>query len=167
MYLRGSGATVRSECRYESLSQFIKMVCSFQRILARQLPKPDNKAAFQAEIQNNIHSDTSEAIIVATHRPNRDLHEISTSVNSTPIHFLRSNYIDKDIMTFEDTSGGCKCLFSYLAPVFFTCHTARFPTIFHILLTFGPYNVFRRSWNHMAIMIPVAVIYIYSYFSLE
>ena len=40
--------------------------------------------------------------------------------------FLIRNEIDKDIMTFEDTCGGCELLFYSPVTVFYTHHTDRF-----------------------------------------
>ena len=155
---RWAGETVSAEERDEALSRLAKMVWAFQRSLARQLSNPDDEAAFQAELYEKIDPETAKAIIAATHRPNRAMHEISTSVNRLPIHFLRRNEIDKDIMTFEDTCGGCERLFSSPVPVFYTRHTARFLSVWQLLLPFGLFDAFKGSWNHVAMIPSVAVI---------
>ena len=45
--------------------------------LARQFSNPDNKAAFQAELYENIDPETAKAVIAATRCPNCDMHKIS------------------------------------------------------------------------------------------
>ena len=110
------------EERYEVLSKIFKMAWAFQARLAIKLSNLDNRAAFQAEIYKNIKPDTAKAIIAETCRPNHAMHNISALLNCLPIHFLRWNEIDKDIMTFRDTYVGCKSLFYFPVPVLRTHH---------------------------------------------
>ena len=67
-------------------------------------------------------------------------------------------------MTFEYTCGGCKGLFSYPVPVFYTCHTAHLLRVWKLLLSFVLYNTFEGSWKHMAMIMSVAVIYIFLFY---
>ena len=85
----------------------------------------------------NIDPENTKAFIAETHRPNRAMHKIITSFNRLPKQFLGKNEIDKDIITFEDTCGGCKRLFSSPVPIFYTHHTIHLLTVFQILITFG------------------------------
>ena len=66
---------------------------------------------FQDKLYKKIGPEPPKTIIESTNCPNCSMHEISTSVNCLPIHFLRRNDIDKYIMVFEDNCGGCKPLF--------------------------------------------------------
>ena len=50
MGIRWAGETVITEVRDEALSQLVKMVWNFHRIIVRLFSNPDDKAAFQAEI---------------------------------------------------------------------------------------------------------------------
>ena len=134
---RWAGGVVISEERDELLSRLVKIVWAFQRSLARQMSKPDNKASFQAGLYKNINPKTTKAIIAETRRPNFSMHNISTMVNCLPIHFLRRNNIDKDIMLFEDTFEGCERLLSSPVPVFYTHHNDPFLMVWHLLLSFG------------------------------
>ena len=72
------------------------------------MSKLDDKAAFQDKLYENIEPNTSNAIIAATHRPNRAMHDIITSFNSLPIIVLIMNDTDDYIITFKDTCGGCE-----------------------------------------------------------
>ena len=118
-----------AEDRYKLLSILNKMVWDFQRIPSGKLSNPDDKAAFQAKLYEKINPDTNKAIISATHHPNCAMDDIRTLVNSLPIMFLIRNDIDKYIMTFEDTCGGCERLLSSTVPIFYTCHTTCFLTV--------------------------------------
>ena len=93
--------------------------------LARKLYNLDNEVKFQAELYKKIEPKNAKAIIEKTHLPNCAMHKISTLVNLLPIHCLRRNDIDKNIMTFEDKCGVYEFLFSSPVPVFYTHHTAR------------------------------------------
>ena len=77
-----------SEERDEELNQLAKMVWDFQIILARKLYNPNDKAEFQAELNENIDPDTFKPIISETHRPNYVMQKISISVNFLPIYVL-------------------------------------------------------------------------------
>ena len=52
------------------------------------MSNPEDKAKFQAGIYDNIYPETTNSIIAAAHRPNLAMHEIITSVNRLPIHYL-------------------------------------------------------------------------------
>ena len=82
------------------------MVWDFQKIISGQFTNPDDEAAFQANIYKKIDPKTAKVIISATHHPNSAMYDIITLANSLPIMFLRSNEIDKYIMTFEYTCRG-------------------------------------------------------------
>ena len=89
-----------AEERDEVLSQLSNMVWSFQSSPSVQSSNLDNKAESQAKLYENIDPETDKAIITTTHRPNCVMHDIITLVNLLPVHFLRRNEIDKDIMMF-------------------------------------------------------------------
>ena len=137
------------------------MVWKFQRSLSGNFSKPDEEVEVQAEPYKKIYPETSKVIIAANYRPNHAMHKISASINCLPIHILIRNDIDKGIMTFEDTCGGCKRLFTSPVTVFYTCHTSRFLTVCQLLLPFGLYDAFQGSWNHVEMILYIAVIYIF------
>ena len=83
-----AGETVSTEERDEVLSLLVRMVWAFKSILARHFSNPDDKAAVQAEIYENINPKTAKAIIAATHRPNCAMYKITKFVNRLPTHFL-------------------------------------------------------------------------------
>ena len=64
-------------------------------------------------------------------------------------------------MTFEDTIRGYEGIFYSPVTVIYTRHISHFPTIWQLLLPFGLYNAFQVSWNHVEIILPVAMISIF------
>ena len=117
--------------------------------------------AFQAELYKNIDPETAKAIIAATHRPNRAMHEISTSVNHLTIYFLRRYEIENYIIMFEDTFRGCERLPSSPIPVFYNRHNALFLTVCQLILMFGIYNTLLVYYNHVEIIPSVTLISIF------
>ena len=71
----------------EAFIRLVKMVWYFHMILARQLPNPEDEAAFQAKLYRKIDPETTKDIIVATHCPNCAMHKISTQANSLCTYF--------------------------------------------------------------------------------
>ena len=59
---------------------------------------------------------------------------------------------------FEDTCGGYERLFSSPVPVFYTRHTDHLQTVRQLLLPFRIYDAFREFWNHVTMILLVAVI---------
>ena len=94
------------------------------------------------------------------------MQKIITFINRMIIIVLISNDIDKDIITFKDTYGGYKCLFSYTTPLFYTHRTTRFITLWQLILRFILYKTFQVSWNHVAMMLLVEA-FIYYYLALN
>ena len=80
----------------------------------------DNEASFQTELYKKMNPKTANDIIAVTHHPNHSMHKIITLLNHLPIHILIRNEIDKDIMMFEDTFGGCESLLSYPLPFLYS-----------------------------------------------
>ena len=78
---------MRSEERDEVLILLARTIRAFKISLAVNLSNPDDKAAFQANLYENIDPKISKAIIAATHFLNGTIHTISTSVNCMTIFF--------------------------------------------------------------------------------
>ena len=155
------------EIRKESLRRLARAVWSFVRSLKRHLSNPDeDEEPFRAELYEKLPTEMADAIIAAVHRPNRAMFEISCAVNDLPMHFMRRNEIDKDVIIFEDTCGGSERLFSSPVPIFYTRHTARFLSAWLLLLPLALYEPFKGTWNHIG-MVPAATIISIFLFGIE
>lgn len=154
------------EKRKAALKRLARSVWSFVRSLKRHLSDPADEADFQAELYEKLPQEQADAIIAAVHRPNRAMFEISCAVNDLPMHFMRRNEIDKDVIIFEDTCGGSERLFSSPVPIFYTRHTARFLSAWLLLLPFALYQPFENTWNHIG-MVPAAFVISIFLFGIE
>ncbi|KAL7538924.1 hypothetical protein ACHAXR_009602 [Thalassiosira sp. AJA248-18] len=149
------------------LGQVSLMTWAFVRSMKRHLSPPDeDEDDFVAEIQARLTPDQAEAIISATHRPNRALFDLSVAIEKLPMHFVRKNSINQNLSIFEDTLGGSERLLSSPVPLFYTRHTARFLSTWLIILPFALYEPFANSWNHI-VMIPATAFISVCLFGIE
>jgi len=124
---------------------------AFVRSMKRHLSPPsEDEDAFVAELYERLPADQAEKIINAVHRPNRALHDLSCSIDRLPMHFMRKNQINGALSIFEDTLGGCERLLSSPVPLVYSRHTARFLSLWLLLLPFALWEPFKGSWNHAA-----------------
>mmetsp|Transcript_2474 Transcript_2474/g.3468 ORF Transcript_2474/g.3468 Transcript_2474/m.3468 type:complete len:437 (+) Transcript_2474:186-1496(+) len=135
--------------REEDLKRVSLCTWAFVRSMKRHLSPPaEDEEDFKAELYERLPADQAEKIIAATHRPNRALHDLSCAIDRLPMHFMRKNQINDAVTIFEDTLGGCERLLSSPVPVFYSRHTARFLSVWLLLLPLALYEPFKDSWNH-------------------
>jgi len=92
----GSGKQIDPAVRAEDLRQVSLMTWAFVRSMKRHLSPPaEDEADFEAEIRARLSPDQAEAIVTATHRPNRALFDLSCAIDRLPMHFMRKNEINK------------------------------------------------------------------------
>jgi len=145
------GIPVDPEKRSEDLRQVSLMTWAFVRSMKRHLSPPaQDEADYVAEIKGKLSPSQADAMISATHRPNRALYDLSVAIDRLPMHFMRKNEINKNLSIFEDTLGGSERLLSSPVPLFYTRHTARFLSTWLLLLPLAMYEPFKGSWNHVA-----------------
>lgn len=149
------------------LGQVSLMTWAFVRSMKRHLSPPaEDEEDFVAEINSRLNPEQADAIISATHRPNRALYDLSVAIEKLPMHFVRKNEINKNLSIFEDTLGGCERLLSSPVPLFYSRHTARFLATWLLALPLGLYAPFANSWNHAA-MIPATAFISVCLFGIE
>jgi putative membrane protein len=136
--------------RQEDLERVSLCTWAFVRSMKRHLSPPaEDEEDFKAELYERLPAAQAEKIIAATHRPNKALHDLSCAIDRLPMHFLRKNQINTAVSIFEDTLGGCERLLSSPVPVFYSRHTARFLSVWLILLPLALWEPFAGSWNHV------------------
>ena len=136
------------------LGQVSLMTWAFVRSMKRHLSPPDeDEDDYVAEIKARLTPDQADGIISAAHRPNRALYDLSVAIEKLPMHFVRRNAINTNLSIFEDTLGGSERLLSSPIPIFYSRHTARFVSVWLLLLPFALWEPFANSWNH-SVMIP-------------
>jgi len=130
-------------------------------------PPGEDEEDFIAELKSSrLTPEQADAIISATHRPNRALYDLSVAIEKLPMHFMRKNEINKNLSIFEDTLGGSERLLSSPVPLFYSRHTARFISVWLLFLPFALYSQFGDSWNHI-VMIPATALISLFLFGIE
>jgi len=149
------------------LGQVSLMTWAFVRSMKRHLSPPqEDEDVFVSEIKSRLAPMQADAIISATHRPNRALYDLSVAIEKLPMHFMRKNAINNNLSIFEDTLGGSERLLSSPVPLFYSRHTARFLTSWLLVLPLGLYSQFGNSWNHV-MMIPATAFISVCLFGIE
>ncbi|KAL7536531.1 hypothetical protein ACHAXR_009275 [Thalassiosira sp. AJA248-18] len=149
------------------LGQVSLMTWAFVRSMKRHLSPPDeDEEDYLTEIKSRLTPEQADALISATHRPNRALYDLSVAIEKLPMHFVRKNSINQNLSIFEDTLGGCERLLSSPVPLFYSRHTARFLATWLLALPFGLYAPFANSWNHW-VMIPATAFISVCLFGIE
>ncbi|KAL7508578.1 hypothetical protein ACHAXN_005649 [Cyclotella atomus] len=163
----GSLAPIDPAKRAYDLQQISLCTWAFVRSMKRHLSPPDeDEADFQLELRSRLGPEQAQAIIDANHRPNRALYDLSVAIENLPMHFLRKDMINTNLSIFEDTLGGSERLLSSPIPLVYSRHTARFLSIWLLLLPLALYEPFKDSWNHIA-MIPATAFISVCLFGIE
>jgi predicted membrane chloride channel (bestrophin family) len=150
------------------LGQVSLFTWAFVRSMKRHLSPPaEDEEDYIAELKSSgLTPEQADAIISATHRPNRALYDLSVAIEKLPMHFMRKNEINKNLSIFEDTLGGSERLLSSPVPLFYSRHTARFISVWLLFLPFALYSQFGDSWNHVT-MIPATALISLFLFGIE
>jgi predicted membrane chloride channel (bestrophin family) len=158
---------VPPEERQQDLQQVALCTWAFVRAMKRHLsPEKEDEEAFQAELFEKLPPLQAKMIIAAAHRPNRALQDLSYAIDNLPMHFLRKNEIQKAVTIFEDDLGSSERLLTSPVPLFYSRHTARFLSVWLLLLPFALYDPFSASWNHIA-MVPATTVLSVFLFGIE
>jgi predicted membrane chloride channel (bestrophin family) len=149
---------VTDEQRKEDLKALSLATWSFVRAMKRHLsPESEDEADFRRELYDRLPEAQAKAIIDAAHRPNRALFDLSVAIENLPMHFMRKNEVHKAVTIFEDNLGSSERLLTSPVPLFYTRHTARFLSVWLLLLPLALWEPFAGSWNHIA-MIPATAL---------
>ena len=147
-YYDRSGRT--DEQREEDLKQVALATWSFVRSMKRHLsPEQEDEEDFKRELYERLPAAQADCIINAPHRPNRALYDLSMTIENLPIHFLRKNELHQAVTIFEDNLGSSERLLTSPVPLFYSRHTARFLSVWLLLLPFALWQPLGTSWNHV------------------
>lgn len=147
------------EKRKEDLKVLSDCTWAFVRSMKRHLsPEDEDEEDFKRELFSRLPESQAQAVIDAAHRPNRALSDLSVAIERLPMHFLRKNEVHKALTIFEDNLGSSERLLTSPVPLFYSRHTARFLSVWMLLLPLALYDSFGTSWNHIAEIPAVAVI---------
>ena len=127
---------------------------AFVRAMKRHLsPESEDEEDFKREMRERLPPKQAEAIINAAHRPNRALFDLSLAVENLPMHFIRKNEIHKAMTIFEDNLGSSERLLTSPVPLFYSRHTARFLSVWLLLLPLAIYEpISSATWNSVGLI---------------
>jgi ion channel-forming bestrophin family protein len=147
------------EERQEDLKRLSLCTWAFVRSMKRHLsPESEDEAEFKAELYEKLPKSQAEKIIKAAHRPNRALYDLSMAIENLPMHFLRKNEMHAALTIFEDNLGSSERLLTSPVPLFYNRHTARFLSVWLLLVPFALWEPFGFMWNHIGMLPTMAVV---------
>lgn len=156
------GRGVPAEIRKQDLEKLALCTWAFVRSMKRHLsPEDEDEDAFRVELLRKLPKPQALAIINATHRPNRALQDLSLAIENLPMHFMRKNEIQQAVTIFEDNLGSSERLLTSPVPLFYSRHTARFLSVWLLLLPLGLYDTFGDSWNHIGLIPATAILSVF------
>jgi len=127
-------------------------VWMFPRVLMNELSGPQDDETFCEEIQRECQfwgdDQTLQSIqegVLSAERSKRSmiaLMEVSLALESLPLDEKRRMEIDKSLVLIGDCLAGCQRIYSGPVPLVYTRHTARFLSIWMILVPFAMYDAF-------------------------
>jgi len=113
-----------------------------------------------------IEQGQADACMMAANRPMFMLSAMSATLRKADIDPISAARIDTSISTLVDLTGANERIFKSPVPLVYTRLTARFLTIFLILLPLGLWNQLGSSWNHWA-TVPVTFVISFFLFGIE
>lgn len=146
---------VSPERAQDDLSRLALCTWAFVRSMKRHLsPEWQDEEDFRKEMLEKLPEAQANKIFEAAHRPNRALQDLSLAIENLPMHFIRKNEIHRAATIFEDNLGSSERLLTSPVPLFYSRHTARFLSLWILLLPFAVWDLLGESWNHIY-LIPV------------
>eukprot|EP00979_Chaetoceros_neogracilis_P016998 scaffold10171_cov446-Chaetoceros_neogracile.AAC.4 len=143
-------SAVSPERAEDDLKRLSLCTWAFVRAMKRHLsPEWEDEEDFKIEMLEKLPKEQAEAIFAAAHRPNRALQDLSLAIENLPMHFIRKDEIHRAATIFEDNLGSSERLLSSPIPLFYSRHTARFLSVWLLLLPFGLWESLGASWNHI------------------
>jgi ion channel-forming bestrophin family protein len=142
------------ERRQKDLEVVSKCTWAFVRAMKRHLsPEKEDEEFFRQELRERLPAKQAEAIIKAAHRPNRALFDLSLAIENLPMNFIRKNEIHRAATIFEDNLGSSERLLTSPVPLFYSRHTARFLSVWLLLLPFAMYDpLAQNTWNSIGLI---------------
>jgi putative membrane protein len=160
-----------NEAGKELLDQVVEAAWLFPRSVMNKLTGPDDDEVYQDELLKQFGEDDTASfvprIMSAPDRPLAALMNLSLAVNALPISGEQLIEIDKSLVILGDSLGACERIFSAPVPLVYTRHTARFVSLWTLLLPFAMYEEFAKNGELALGLIPVSAILALFLFGIE
>lgn len=150
------------ERRAEDMDRVALCTWAFVRSMKRHLsPEWEDEKDFRRELYEKLPWRQAQYIIDAAHRPNRALFDLSNAIENLPMHFIRKDELHKSCTQFEDNLGSSERLLTSPVPLFYSRHSARFLSIWMLLLPFAMWDPFKDTWNHIGMLPATALLSVF------
>jgi hypothetical protein len=136
----------------EALSRLVNAVWVLPRCLMNRLSGTSDDGAFEGELQAAFGTEHPyvRQILDAPDRPVEALIDLSFALDDLPIDEKRRLEIDKSIIILGDCVSSCERIFTSPVPLVYTRHTARFLSLWMLLLPFPLYDLFVEPGSIMS-----------------
>lgn len=117
---------------------------TFSRTFMNALSGPEDNVEYEEEL-HSAYPDGSSFVTDLLSTPDRSiaaLTELSLALDAIPIDEKRRVEIDKSIVIIGDCVGACERIFTSPVPLVYTRHTARFLTLWMLLVPAALYDTF-------------------------
>jgi putative membrane protein len=156
----------------EALEELVIATWLFPRSIMNQLSGPDDDDDFREELRNKFGEDFDSTSFVsrlmsAPDRPMAALMNLSIAINALSIEKQRRIEIDKSLVILGDMHGSCERIFTSPVPLVYTRHTARFLSLWMLLLPFAMYEDFAKTSDLALPLVPAAAILAFFMFGIE
>lgn len=117
---------------------------TFSRTFMNSLSGPEDNAEYEEELRAAYPQGSSFVcnLLASPDRPMAALTELSMALNDIPIDEKRRVEIDKSVVIIGDCVGACERIYSSPVPLVYTRHTARFLTLWMLLVPAALYDTF-------------------------
>jgi putative membrane protein len=160
-----------NEAGKEALDRLVVAAWLFPRSIMNKLTGPDDDDDYKDELLKQFGGDEYASfvsrILSAPDRPLAALMNLSLAVNALPIDMKRCVEIDKSLVVLGDSLGACERIFTSPVPLVYTRHTARFLSLWMLLLPFAMYAEFAKSSTLALPLVPASAILALFLFGIE
>ncbi|KAL3913433.1 MAG: hypothetical protein SGPRY_007979, partial [Prymnesium sp.] len=143
----------------------------YSKALRNFLRGPSNDDVLRGDLQEAVDKglvsqEQADACMKAANRPMFQLSAMSAILREADVNPIDRSRIDASITTLVDLTGANERIFKSPIPLVYTRHTARFISIFTILLPFALWPVFGSTWNHW-VTVPATDLVAFFLFGIE
>jgi predicted membrane chloride channel (bestrophin family) len=128
----------------------------------------EDDAEYEAQLREHCEDDgLVDRLLSAPDRPSAALMEASLTLDTIPVDEKRRVEIDKSLVILGDTLAACDRIFSSPVPLVYTRHTARFLSMWMLLLPLAIHDTFVSGGQSGLATIPAAAILSLFLFGIE
>jgi len=116
----------------------------------------DKEQVAYKEFRDLLGKTEAEKLLAATHRPCQAMADCTNFIRSRKLNPLAMQNFDKSFEQQSNIMGACERIFKTPLPLVYTRHTARFLTLWCVMLPFGLYNDFKGNIMILPVVAAIA-----------